>query len=59
MTMSEPNNKIYQTLVDGLQGIEILAPGIEGYEDSIKRWSEAVEKRAVRCKLENPHVHDN
>lgn len=44
------NNKIYQNVADGLKGsdIEILAPGLDGYEQSIKRWSDAAEKRAVR-----------
>lgn len=43
------NNSIYQTLLKGLgdRDVEILAPGIDGYEENIKRWSEAAEKRAV------------
>lgn len=43
------SNPIYETLKEGLKetNIQILAPGLEGYDESIKRWSEAAEKRAV------------
>lgn len=30
-----------------LNGSEILVPDSEGYADSIKRWSDAAEKKAV------------
>jgi hypothetical protein len=44
------SNAIHRTFADALQGVdvEILVPGGDGYEDSIKRFSEAAEKRAVR-----------
>jgi hypothetical protein len=43
------NNKIYQVLTHELKDtdVEILAPGLDGYEASIVRWSEAAEKKAV------------
>ena len=30
-----------------LQGVTVLTPGADGYEASLKRWSETAEKRAV------------
>ena len=36
-------------LKDGI----VLTPGSEGYEASLKRWSETAEKKAVSL----PHVH--
>ena len=43
------DKEIYRTFVRQLkdEGIEILTAGNECYEESIKRWSEAAEKRAV------------
>ena len=41
------SKQIYQTFADALQGVEILTPGKDGYEESLKRFSEAAEKRAV------------
>ncbi len=35
---------------------EILTPGSPGYEESIKRWSDTCEKRAVRMPLLDPHI---
>lgn len=36
-----------QQLQAGLEGATVLTPGSEGYEESLKRWSETAEKRAV------------
>jgi hypothetical protein len=49
MIVKSTQNPIYELLAQGLQGgdIEILAPGLDGYDESIKRWSDAAEKRAV------------
>jgi hypothetical protein len=48
------NNKIFQTVAEGLQGtnVELLAPGLDGYEENIKKYSEAAEKRAVSFNIE-------
>lgn len=53
MPSSTPENRIYHIVVNGLQDtdIEIIAPGHEKYEESIVRWSEAAEKKAVSCVL--------
>jgi hypothetical protein len=40
---------ICKVLVGGLQGtgIQILAPGQDQYQESLVRWSDAAEKKAV------------
>lgn len=49
MPSSTSNNSIYHTVANGLQGtnIEILGPEHEKYPETIVRWSEAAEKKAV------------
>ena len=40
---------LVEELKGTLQSPQILTPDSEGYSDSIKRWSDGVEKRAVRA----------
>lgn len=39
--------RLVQELRASLHDSQVLTPHSEGYEDSIKRWSDAVERRAV------------
>lgn len=39
--------QLVQELRSSLQSSQVLTPGSEGYTESIKRWSDAVEMRAV------------
>ncbi|KAF2189818.1 FAD-binding domain-containing protein [Zopfia rhizophila CBS 207.26] len=48
MELELEENTIYQTFLSELEGkIQILAPGIDGYEESIRRRSTAAEKHAA------------
>ena len=42
---------LVQDLRRELDSFNVLTPGSEGYSDSIKRWSDGVEKKAVRASL--------
>lgn len=41
------SSSLAQQLQAELKGATVLTPGSEGYEESLKRWSETAEKRAV------------
>ena len=56
---------LIQELQTELQGVTVLTPGADGYEASLKRWSETAEKRAVSTpinlsyNLSVAHSHPN
>jgi hypothetical protein len=41
---------IYSQLREQIKTGDVLTPGDEGYEDSLKRWSASSERPAVRIK---------
>ena len=45
---SKPTRALVQELRASLKNSTVLTPESEGYTQSIKRWSDAVEKKAVR-----------
>lgn len=47
---------LVQQLRADLAGATVLTPGSDGYEESLKRWSETAEKRAVGLDI-NQHLH--
>ena len=47
------SSSLIEQLKAELKGGTVLTPGSEGYEASLKRWSETAEKRAVSL----PHIH--
>ena len=52
-TWQEPIELCAQELRSSLRDSEILTPDSIGYGESIKRWSDAVEKKAVSRKSDD------
>ena len=49
---------VYSALREELKGTgaEVLTPDSEGYAESIRRWSEHCEKKAVRTRRPSPNM---